>query len=834
MQDNPYILGFTAGELSPWLSTRFDLPQHRKGAARIENFLVEPFGGVSRRRGSRFKAMAYDQQGRSRFFPFTFSEDDYLLLEIYPGGIRFWKDDDWLRNDSGAIYTLSTTWVNGDVIKNLRFIQVNDVIFATGSSIYPTQIKRISEDLWTFELCDFSPMPKGANIVTHNSARMYLVNEETREYVLDLPDDYPLPYIPPSSTEAADYVMVKAHMPSRDYYLNYTATITPKVITSLFNMDSYEPGQILAIYQERTAQYHFYTVIRSWSFTDRGESTDPASYPTFFTPGAAWSYHGNTLFVPGGWRLETSGTWDSSWELWRSYPPVNSAYIDNYRYWDWHRVHYYSQSSYQDRKNWAFSGYEKVPSHMIVVCLSSRVFNLVSPMCLYLDSASYDVKMSVMGNYNYGQRRLRLRLEDPLVTLPTDFYPEEVCFSAFGMMNGYPSFCGMHEGRLWLGGTQAQPTTLRASALDDFYNFQLGSDANDSLELTLASSKQSRMCWMSTERGLLLGTSDAEWLLSSGDSGGISPTSASFRKESTVGSENKEAHGVENSVFYVQRGGKRLREISYKLESDGYTSTDTSLLAEHLFESGIKEWSVQRGSSTRVWVLMEDSTLAVLTTNVAQQVTAWQRVSFKGAEVLHIACMVTRENHDDDVWLVIRRGESVTLECIEDESVYLDSYVRVTLSDGALTIPHLADMDILYYPEEDVTQLAGACVGSDGRVLVEGGEEGKVYIVGIAMSSQLETFPVEQGSSYNTVSQQARVKLRLLNSDPSFSYRATHVERWERYDPERDQLSYPYTGAVRVTQIPDPGVGQGFALATESVRPFNLLSLSIENDFHGR
>ncbi len=834
MQDYPYILGFTAGELSPWLSTRFDLPQHRKGAARIENFLVEPYGGVTRRHGSSYKADCYDQEGNTRFFPFTFSEDDYLLLELYPGGIRFWNQDDWLRTSTGDIYTLETPWTSGEVLRSLRFIQVNDVVFVTSPSIYPSQIKRLDDVYWVYETCSFNPMPKGPQICTNEEVRIYRIGSSDTDYVVDLPDNFPT-RIYDSEIQDIEHVVINATVDSAEYYLEDTFDFSPTVVTSILSARDFDIGQVIAIKIPNTTHYQYYTVIRQASFAYIDLDSHPSQFPSYFSPGVAWlPSTGKPLYVPGGWSLQTSGTWDSNWELRRAYPSATDLHADDYRLWDWMRVHQFSQTAYTERQNWAFSNFEKEPSYMILTCLDSKTFSGASPFYFRVEQSTHDVKLRVIGSYNYGQKKLRVRLEDPLVSLPDDFYPRQISFSAFGMINGYPSFCGMHEGRLWLGGTVAQPTTLRASALDDFYNFRLGSDANHALELTLASSKQSRMCWMSTERGLLLGTSDAEWLLVSGDGSGISTTSASFRKESTIGSENKEAHGVENSVFYVQRGGKRLREISYKLEADGYTSTDTSLFAEHLFKAGIKEWAVQRGSSTRVWVLMEDHTVAVLTTNVAQQVTAWQRVSFAGAEVLHIACMVSRSNHDDDVWLVMRRGERVSIECIQDEDIYLDSYIRVVVEGGQLRAAHLAGQEVCYYPEHQADAARSVTLGGDGVISGLEDHEGSSYIIGCRMQSHLETFPVEQGSSYNTVSQQARVKLRLLESGASFRYRASHVERWEKYDPERDHLEYPYTGAIRVTQIPDPGVGQGFAIATDGLHPFNLLSLSIENDFHGR
>lgn len=216
-------------------------------------------------------------------------------------------------------------------------------------------------------------------------------------------------------------------------------------------------------------------------------------------------------------------------------------------------------------------------------------------------------------------------------------YPQ-VEFGAFGERNGYPAFCGLHQGRIWFGGVAGLPTTLFASTVGDFSDFRVSSEDDAALHLTLATDNQSRICWICPSRNLLVGTSEGEWVLDSADGSALSATNAAFRLQSSVGSENMPASGVENTVFYVQRGGKCLREISYKLEADGFTSTDTSLLAEHLFTSGVREWVVQRGAGARVWVLMQDYSIAVLTMNAEQRVTAWQRMSFPGARCFIWSC----------------------------------------------------------------------------------------------------------------------------------------------------------------------------------------------------
>ena len=47
---------FTAGELTPKLYGRTDIAKYDNGAQTVENFLVQPHGGLTRRPGTQFVA----------------------------------------------------------------------------------------------------------------------------------------------------------------------------------------------------------------------------------------------------------------------------------------------------------------------------------------------------------------------------------------------------------------------------------------------------------------------------------------------------------------------------------------------------------------------------------------------------------------------------------------------------------------------------------------------------------------------------------------------------------------------------------------------------------
>ena len=271
-----------------------------------------------------------------------------------------------------------------------------------------------------------------------------------------------------------------------------------------------------------------------------------------------------------------------------------------------------------------------------------------------------------------------------------------------------------------------------------------------------------------------------------------------------------------------------MREIAYRLESDGFSATDISMLAEHLFETGVREWCVQRGSNFNVWVLMNDDSLAVLIINLEQQITAWQRVTTLGRKVLHLAALPGAASLDDEVWMVVQLDSdgSTHLERMCSDSPHLDSCMElVAVQNGGLPVPpHLQQVD---------WKLIDAATGESCSL--PDVVQGQRYYIGLPIVAELVTMPLEGAVSFNSVRQFSRFKLRLLESDTEFSYRCTSNPGWEPMKPVCcPELNAPYTGAIRLPLMPDAAVGQSLCIRYSGHKDFKLLAITQEVDHHGK
>ena len=828
MQEIPIISGFTAGELTPWLHTRCDLQAYQRGAARISNFQILPYGGIQLRPGTRYVCGLAGPD--VRLFPFCYAEHDALLLEFQPGRMRVFKNGRCLSLSDGTPYELATPWSTAEQLAALHFNQVNDAVYICCPSHPPVILYRYTDTHWRCEQPSFSTYPREQyarqegllSVVFGSQSDEAEITIDGGEHVLS------------KSMENKEILLADVTLPGRLLFANEVYD-THAVAAPDISKSGVSRGTVCYQTDAQANFHYFYQCIRDYSASDFNGSTRLSDYPHFFQPGVMrLDADGLPYEVPRDWELTTSGTWNANWELWRSYDTPETE--PDFHLWDWTCVKIFSQSDYETRQNWAVSGSEERPCRMVLVCRccsDNRYLGATVLFKILRGTREYRLRITSVTDERHGRAEVvRSFLGNPL-----SFSTKDWSFGAIGARNGYPAFSSLFQNRLWLGGMPGLPTTLLASAVDDFQNFGTGSNDDAAMHLSIMGSDQSRICWICATRQLLVGTSDSEWGLFSGAGNAITPSSAGFRRQSSVGSEAMPALAVENTVIFVQRGGRRMREIAYRLESDGFSATDISMLAEHLFSSGVKEWCVQRGANFNVWVLMQDNSLAVLTINLEQQVTAWQRVVLQDRTVLTMAALQHDAGGDDEMWFAVQlEGGGVMLERMAQDTPHLDALVEVeALQEGEIPVsPHLAGRDLVVVDAEANESLPE--VVAEGTLLrAPGIRAGRLYRVGMPIEASLQTMPLESGMSFNSVRQFSRFKLRLLESDVCLDYRSTANDAWEQLLPEYcPGLTVPYTGALRLAQMPDAGVGQALCIRYRGHRDFRLLAISQEVDHHGK
>jgi len=206
---------------------------------------------------------------------------------------------------------------------------------------------------------------------------------------------------------------------------------------------------------------------------------------------------------------------------------------------------------------------------------------------------------------------------------------------AFSDTTGHPSCVTFFEQRLVFAGTTNQPQTIFFSRSGDYENM----DANiggtiaddDAIIYTIASNQVNAIRFMTATRTLILGTAGGEFTVSGGGTdSAVTPTNILIKKQSNHGSANVDAIAVGNATLFLQRAKRKIRELAYNFDVDGYIAPDMTILAEHITESGLTQIAYQQEPNQIVYAVRGDGELAGLTYQREQQVTAWHRHIFGG------------------------------------------------------------------------------------------------------------------------------------------------------------------------------------------------------------
>ena len=232
-------------------------------------------------------------------------------------------------------------------------------------------------------------------------------------------------------------------------------------------------------------------------------------------------------------------------------------------------------------------------------------------------------------------------------------------YGAFNATSGYPRSVCLHEQRLCFGGTKAQPNTIWCSAIGDFENFELGVNASDAVQFTLAASEGNRINWMFSQSEMLVGTSGDEWTIGAADSASaLSATNVKTRRQASYGSKYMRAAMVNDVLLFVQRNGRKVRELVYELNKDGWVAPDLTLLAEHITVGEIVEVAYQQQPDAILWCVRGDGTLIGMTYERDQKVVGWHRHTIAdNADVESVATVYGNET-EDEVWMVVKRTVS--------------------------------------------------------------------------------------------------------------------------------------------------------------------------------
>ena len=347
----------------------------------------------------------------------------------------------------------------------------------------------------------------------------------------------------------------------------------------------------------------------------------------------------------------------------------------------------------------------------------------------------------------------------------TDF-----ALGSFSDTTGHPSCVTFFEQRLVFAATLSQPQTLFFSKsgdyenMDDNYHGTVADD--DSIIYTIASNQVNAIRFMTATRTLIIGTAGGEFAVSGGGTdNAITPTNILIKKQSNNGAANVDALAVGNATLFLQRARRKLRELAYNFDVDGYVAPDLTILAEHISEGGFKQLSYQQEPNQVIWGVRNDGQLVGLTYQREQQVVAWHRHIFGGTfssgnTVCDSVATIPTDDSEYQTWVINKRTiNGATKRYVE----YIHQYDFDETDDTSF---NFLDSQ-LSYDGSPVTTISGLdhLEGETVSILADGAthpdktvSSGSITLdrsankvkVGLSYTSLLQTMRIDAGSQNGT------------------------------------------------------------------------------------
>lgn len=442
---------------------------------------------------------------------------------------------------------------------------------------------------------------------------------------------------------------------------------------------------------------------------------------------------------------------------------------------------------------------------------------------------------------------------------------------AWSETTGYPKTGAFFEQRLVAANTDDQPQTFWMGQVADFENFAPDSpnasgvwdgtvEDDDALDYTIASQDVNAIRWISPGSDVMvIGTAGGEWVpKAAGEI--ITPTDIAVRPQTTIGSAPIAPLRVGHSVLFVQRAGRKIRDLTYSIEVDGFIGIDRNRLASHITTGGIVEMAYAQEPDSIIWAVRNDGQLLSMTYRQEEDVVAWSRHIIGGSfgsgnavveSVTTIpgsdaAGQVQSSEGRDEVWLVVKRtingATKRYIEFIEKEwdaaeddqedAYYSDSLITY---DGAATTT-ITGLDHL--EGETVKILADGAIHPDktvssGQVTLD--LEASVVQIGLGYEHRLKTLKLDFGSPRGTaIGKKKRIEKLVLvfevahtfgigaSFDNLFQYDFREVG--DSMDTAVPYFSGEWRGNITKDWDNDPRV----CIACSNPVPFSLLAIAFD------
>lgn len=657
---NKVILSLNAGELSELMDTRIDQDKYQAGCRTMENFYPLIYGGAQRRPGTYYANELKDSSVKGKLVPFEYNVEQSYVLEFGNQYIRFYRGRS-TDAEAGLIvgqlagsnpsWATATAYINGDIIEYsgtiYRCIWGHTSLTGAGDGAGGEPDTNTTQ--WTASSLTSDSYPIYEVSAPYLTADLFALKFEHSNDVMWIthPDYEPRRL---SRTSRCSFTLTEEAFtdgPFLDINLDTTKTISASATTGTVTLTAV--GHTPFVTGTTAGHAPSGTSPTSKSLTGclfkLIHATETQSVEQQFTAAGVTSA-ALTCYQGVTWDFVTNGTWTGKVVLERTYDDTV-----------WETVH---EVVSENNAN------EKISATEIVADANYRMRSELGPFTAWAGTAACQFSVRDSDHVGIVEITAVASSTSATATVIQDLGSTDATHrwaeGYWSNYRGWPSCVAISpEERLTYAGSTTYPLTVWGSQVGDYTSMDEGVGLdNEAIVFTLAGQgQQNAIRWILSENNLVIGTAGGEHLLgASSENEAMTPSNVRARVQSHYGSDNIQALLVNDAILFVQRGGRKVREMSYSFEKDSYVADDLTVFSNHITESGIVAWDYQRAPDPMVWCVRDDGQMAILSYEREQNVFAWSRLTTSdntSESDFESVAIISTPFEEDQVWVIVER-----------------------------------------------------------------------------------------------------------------------------------------------------------------------------------
>lgn len=643
---------FSRGEISPKLQGRVDTAAYQSGLKTARNAIVQVGGGIMNRPGTVFIGTTKYNDRYTRLIPFIYKVDDTHMLEVGHEYIRFIREDFYqlaltpnlisgITNATEAVVTSPTHgWENGQTLRmsgiggmtevNNRDFIVSDKAtntFKIKSTITGDYVD--SSDFGTFS-------SNGQADAIYEIATPYqeadlpmLRYAQSADVITIVHPDYP--------PKELRRVAVNNWTLSDIDFIPDTANPS-----GIFTTSSDTPGGTIYRYQVTAVQDGVESLPGAGNTSNQIIAATKAA-PCVITTASAHGYErGDPLYI-----ANVSGMTELNEKRYTAGTVTTDTLqlfgIDSTGFGTF-------TSALTDSVFPLFSKIDaNTTDHAVTVGWSPDAY------------LSHRIYREVNGTYQYIGDTSKNYFEDADLPVDSTRGPPQYV-NPFEFTDTYPGAVGFFQQRRVFGGSNASPNAWEASRIGDFSNFTKSKPTqdDDAISATLVNDQMNEIKHISTGKSMFMFTSGSDWAVSSGGEAIFSPFTAKAEVQTNWGIAEHKPILLGKTTVFVQGDNRTVRSFGFTQDSEGFSSSELSLISDHIFEDHeVKDVALARYPYSAVVFTRTDGQAAVMVLNEEQGVVGWTRWDTQGEFQTVGSVKVCLEHEtpepDDGIYFTVKR-----------------------------------------------------------------------------------------------------------------------------------------------------------------------------------